>query len=87
MFGAGVGGPSIEDGARRPLLGVDGPDLAGVRSKAEPGMFPVLARILCMGKAGKAMLGGPLEDRDGRGSAVAMVNPSERQRRDDDDDA
>lgn len=35
-------------------------------------MLPVLFRDLATGKAGKAMLGGPLEGLEGRGSAVAM---------------
>jgi hypothetical protein len=58
------------DGARSPLLGVDGADLAGV-GEGE-GMFPVLFRVLCTGKAGKAMFGGPFEVRAGRGKAVAI---------------
>ena len=36
-------------------------------------MLPVLLRVLLTGKAGKAMFGGPLDGRDGRGRAVAMV--------------
>ena len=74
-MGAGlVGGANDAEGARRPLLGVPGADLlAGV------GMPPVLFRVLGIGKAGKAMDGGPLEGRDGRGSVVAISQTALRQ--------
>lgn len=57
------------DGARRPLLGVDGADFAGVASD----IFPVLFRVLFTGKAGNAMFGGPFDGRAGRGNAVAIM--------------
>lgn len=38
------------------------------------GMPPVLLRVLGTGRAGRAMDGGPLEGRDGRGSVVAIVS-------------
>lgn len=68
VVGTGVGGVKILEGARRPLLGVDGADFTG----ACDGIFSVLFRVLCTGKAGNAILGGPFEDRDGRGKAVAI---------------
>lgn len=69
--GAGpAGGKFIAEGALRPDLGVPGADLAiGVA-----GMFPVLFRVLLTGNAGKAMLGGPREGREGRGSVVVMMS-------------
>lgn len=56
------------DGALN-LLGVVGADLAD-------GIFPVLFLVLLMGRAGKAIFGGPLDGPDGpegRGRAVVMV--------------
>lgn len=58
------------DGARRPLLGVEGADFDG----ADDGILPVLLRVLVTGKAGNAMLGGPFVGRAGRGKAVAIVS-------------
>lgn len=67
--GAGVaGGRNVVDGALIPLLlGVLAPDLLGV------GMAPLLFRVFATGSAGRAMFGGPLDGRDGRGSVVAMA--------------
>jgi hypothetical protein len=67
--GAGLaGGAKDDEGALRPLLGVLETDLfMGVA------MPPVLLRVFGMGSAGRAMEGGPLEGRDGRGRVVAMV--------------
>lgn len=64
--GAGVvGGRNDDDGARRPVLGVFGVDL--LTGTAKP---PVLFRVLPIGRAGSATVGGPFDGRDGRGSAV-----------------
>lgn len=35
--------------------------------------LPVLFRVFATGRAGSAAFGGPLDGRDGRGSAVDMV--------------
>lgn len=59
-----VGGWRLEDGARRPLLGVAGVDLK------EADRPPVLFLVLLTGSAGSAIDGGPLEGRAGLGSAV-----------------
>lgn len=58
------------EGALRPLLGVLGICLVGFGL----GRAPVLFRVLLTGNAGRAMLGGPLEARAGRGKAAAMVS-------------
>jgi hypothetical protein len=63
----GLLGITLADGARRPLLGVLGADLE------DDGMLPVLFRDFEIGKAGRAMFGGPCDGRDGRGSVVDMV--------------
>src|SRR4051812_16026875 len=71
--GAGVaGGRRVEEGARRLVFGfgVDGVDLQV--GTASP---PVLFRVLPTGSAGRAMVGGPTEGRDGLGSAVDMATP------------
>jgi hypothetical protein len=65
----GLRGGRFADGARKPLLGVVGADLVEIAD----GMLPVLLRVLVTGKAGSAMLGGPLDGREGRGSVVAIV--------------
>ena len=67
--GAGVvGGRKVVEGARIALFGVFGLDLPeGV------GRPPVLFRVFVTGSAGKAMVGGPFDGRDGRGSVVAMM--------------
>jgi hypothetical protein len=57
------------EGARKPLRGVDGADLVEIAD----GMLPVLFRVFEMGKAGSAMLGGPLDGREGRGRVVVIV--------------
>ena len=68
--GAGVvGGRKVLDGARRPLLGVFGADLAPGVAVAT---LPVLLRVLPIGRAGRAVVGGPLEGRDALGSGAAM---------------
>lgn len=58
---------------------MDGAVLAEAGPNAEAGILSVLRRVLCTGNAGNAMFGGPLEARDGRGSAVAMMSLSGRQ--------
>lgn len=63
---------------------MDGAVLAEAGPNAEAGIFSVLRRVLCTGNAGNAMFGGPLEARDGRGSAVAMMSLSDRQEREGD---
>ena len=69
--GAGLGGARlIVEGVRSPDLGVPGTDLLDAVGE---GIFPVLFRVLLTGKAGRAMLGGPSEGRDGRGSVVVIV--------------
>lgn len=71
VVGAGAGGGRcVDEGARRPLLGVLGAvnDLPGV---ARP---LVLFRVLDTGRAGNADVGGAIEGRDGLGKApVAIV--------------
>ena len=62
------------EGALRPLWGVFGADLEEPRV----GIFPVLFRVLLMGKAGRAIFGGPLDGRDGRGSVVVMASAESR---------
>ena len=68
--GAGVvgGGPSAPEGARSPLLG-ELKDLAGVVGGCKPGAF----RVFATGRAGRAILGGPLEGREGFGSVVVIL--------------
>jgi hypothetical protein len=64
--GAGeVGGSRLDEGARRPLLGVFGVDLLEGAPK-----LPVLFLVLGTGRAGSAIVGGALEGRGGLGSAV-----------------
>jgi hypothetical protein len=62
-----VGACRFVDGARRPLLGVGGADLKEAESP------PVLFRVLLMGSAGSAIVGGALEGRAGLGSAVDIL--------------
>ena len=70
--GAGPGGARlIVEGVRRPDLGVPGADLVDDECV---GRFPLLLRVLFTGRAGRAMLGGPTEGRDGRGNVVAIVD-------------
>jgi hypothetical protein len=66
----GLKGGRLVEGARRPDLGVEGADFAA-------GILPVLLRVFETGNAGRAMLGGPFDGRDGRGSVVAMVQADE----------
>lgn len=70
MLDIGLVGMTWAEGARKPLLGVVGADL--IDDTVE--MLPVLLRVLFMGSAGSAVLGGPLEGRDGLGIVVAMVS-------------
>lgn len=63
------GGNSVEDGVRRPILGVLVSDLAGVDGVCRPDDF----RVFATGRAGRAMVGGPLEYLGGFGSAVAIL--------------
>lgn len=70
LIGAGFGGAKpMLDGVRRPDLGVPGADLLELGGL---GILPVLLRVLLTGRAGRAMLGGPSEGRDGRGNVVVM---------------
>lgn len=71
--GAGPDGVKfvVDDGARRPDLGVPGTDLI---DDVCVGKFPLLLRVLFTGNAGRAMLGGPTEGRDGRGNVVVIVD-------------
>jgi hypothetical protein len=91
-LGAGDGGPKLVDGARRPLpiLGVLGAVEAPCEGFGSEGraLFggdtaPVLLRVLATGKAGRAMLGGPLEGLDGRGRVVDMAERVESGRSDE----
>lgn len=68
VVGAGVGVTSEEDGARKPLFGVDVAErFTGVGSPA------ALFRVLPMGKAGRATFGGPFDGRlAGRGMVVIV---------------
>lgn len=69
-FGAGEGGTRlIVEGVLRPDRGVPGADLI----EGAFGIPPVLLRVLLTGKAGRAILGGPRDGRDGRGKVVVMV--------------
>ncbi len=69
--GAGeAGGRKVVDGARSPLLGVFGFDLAATGVVT----LPVLLRVLPTGRAGSAELGGPREGLDVLGSVVAMAD-------------
>lgn len=61
------------EGARRPLLGNRGGEVLILES-VMVGMFPVLFRVFVVGKAGKAVVGGPYEGLDGRGIAAAIMN-------------
>lgn len=68
VVGAGVdGGGKVVEGARRPVLGVLLPECESVA------MPPVLCRVLLMGNAGSAAVGGPFEGRDALGSVAAML--------------
>lgn len=57
----------VLDGTRRPVLGVLLADLEG------GARAPVLFLVFGTGRAGRAMLGGPFDGRDGRGSVAAIV--------------
>jgi len=67
--GAGLaGGRYVLEGARSPVFGVAGVNLlAGVDSP------PVLLRVLLTGNAGRAVVGGASEGREGRGIEFDMV--------------
>lgn len=72
MEGAGVvgGGNNVEEGARRPLLGVAVNDRAGDAGGGSPDVL----RVLATGRAGRAMVGGPLEGlQAGFGVAVVIL--------------
>jgi len=66
-----AGGRRLDDGARRPDLGVAGVDLleGAVR-------LPVLFLVLATGSAGSAIVGGAFDGRDGLGRAVDMLKPN-----------
>jgi hypothetical protein len=69
VVGAGVaGGRNVVEGTRRPVLGV-----LGVGLLAGVGSAPVLFRVLPIGSSGRATVGGPLDGREGLGSAVDML--------------
>lgn len=69
VVGAGVaGGRTVVEGARSPVLGVVGIDLLIGTDRP-----PVLFRVLPMGSAGSATVGGPIEGRDGLGSEADMI--------------
>lgn len=75
VVGAGVvGGRKVDEGARRPLLGVLLPDCEGVAA-----MPPVLFRVLVIGNAGRAAVGGPFMGRDALGSAAAIFDGRQRE--------
>ena len=60
------------DGARSPLfgrVGVEAPDL----NSDIVGIPPVLLRVLVVGSAGKAAVGGPKEGLEGRGIDAAIL--------------
>lgn len=65
--GAGPGGGIAEDGARKPLFGVDG----GLPVAVE--RAPVLFLVFTTGRAGRAVLGGPLEGREGLGIVLVAI--------------
>lgn len=56
------------EGARNPVLGVVVSDLADV----DGGCSPEDLRVLLTGSAGRAIVGGPLDGREGLGSAVVI---------------
>lgn len=62
------GGNRVLEGARSPVLGVLVSDLVDV----DGGWSPEALRVLATGSAGRAMDGGPLEGREGLGSAVVI---------------
>lgn len=67
--GAGSeGGGNAADGARKPVLGVDGVDLP-----PRAGIAPVLFLVLLTGSAGRAAVGGPFDGREGLGSEADML--------------
>lgn len=67
-----------DEGARRPLLGRLG---APSELKSESvGMAPVLLRVLVLGRAGRALVGGPRDGLEGRGSEAAMSAEAPRGR-------
>lgn len=63
-----LGGNSVLDGVRSPVLGAVVSDLAGVDGGCSPDVF----RVLETGNAGRAMVGGPLEGLLGFGSVIAI---------------
>lgn len=64
------GGNRLEEGARSPdVLGVVVSDLVDVDGVCSPEGF----RVFATGKAGRAIVGGPLEDLGGWGIAVVML--------------
>lgn len=72
-MGAGEdgGGPGEAEGARSPL------DLAGV----DGGCSPEDLRVLATGSAGRAILGGPLEAREGCGSVAVIMEAGKATKR------
>lgn len=80
-FGSAEGPPGVvgsarcdPEGARRPLFGKLG---AGARDELESdglGMLPVLFLVFVVGKAGRAVFGGPYDGLEGRGIAAAIVS-------------
>jgi hypothetical protein len=72
----GVAGSEDVEGARNELLGI-----LGIESERISGvvcMPPVLLRVFLEGRAGRAVVGGPKDGRDGRGREAAMMNWSFR---------
>jgi len=69
--GAGrAGGGNAADGARSPVFGV-----LGVDRLVRVGTPPVLFRVLPTGRAGRALVGGPFDGREGRGRAADIMSP------------
>lgn len=73
--GAGVvgGGNNVLDGARRPVLGVVASNRAGVFAGVDGVCSPEDFLVLATGRAGRAIVGGPLEGREGFGSVVVIL--------------
>ena len=63
------------DGARSPLFGIL--EASGLKSETV-GILPVLFRVLFIGNAGNADVGGPYDGRAGRGIAAAMIRKYDR---------
>lgn len=72
VFGVGCGRPAVE-GARNEDFGSCEEGPSELLSSDRVGMLPVLLRLLIVGSAGKALVGGPNDGLEGLGIEAAMA--------------